>query len=657
MTEIVPARILVVEDEAVVALDIEERLRRLGYEVVSTADSAEAALAEAALLRPDLVLMDIQLGRDGSNGIGAARRLRAEHDIAVVFLTAFADPTTIESAKAATPHGYILKPFDERDLRTTIEIALHRNRLDRALRRSHDDLVAILDAQRAGVLLVGAAGQVRFANTAARRMLGRDPALGERNWADGLGLANGDRGRVQAVLQQPPGQRRKVSARLMREDGREWVVEIEIEDDPRDPAGRIFFVYDMSELYDLRQLVAEQGSFHDLVGHSQPMQDVVRLIRDVARVDATVLVLGETGTGKELVARAIHRESARCDGPFVAVNCAGLSEELAASQLFGHRRGAFTGAVSDSAGVFEAAHGGTLFLDEIGDLSLRVQTTLLRVLEERRLTRLGETQLRDVDVRIVVATNRDLIKDVAAGRFRADLLYRIRVGRIGLPPLRERREDLWFLVQHVLREHRAVTGRAVEGVSDEAMRALLAYDWPGNVRELKNAIGYAVIHCRGTAIELEDLPPEVLERPLPASQAGDLPTGERERIIAALQHTRGRTKGRGGAARHRPRHLVSQAHAVRTRLAAAPPRRAANRRRSRRRRGRHRRPCRRAHRSRRCRRSRRGRRSPGFRCEPDRRPPRRNTCPRMRGRRGRCFQRGCRGHWRRRAARRRAHRR
>jgi DNA-binding NtrC family response regulator len=272
------------------------------------------------------------------------------------------------------------------------------------------------------------------------------------------------------------------------------------------------------------------------------MQDVVRLIRDVARGEATVLVLGETGTGKELVARAIHREGARRDGPFIAVNCAGLSEELAASQLFGHRRGAFTGAVSDSAGVFEAAHGGTLFLDEIGDLSLRVQTTLLRVLEERQLTRLGETQLRDVDVRIVVATNRDLIRDVAAGRFRADLLYRIRVGRIVLPPLRERREDLWFLVQHVLREHRAVTGRAVEAVSDEAMRALLAYDWPGNVRELKNAIGYAVIHCRGSAIELEDLPPEVLDRPLPAMPAGDLPIGERDRIIAALRHTGGERK-------------------------------------------------------------------------------------------------------------------
>jgi transcriptional regulator with PAS, ATPase and Fis domain len=306
--------------------------------------------------------------------------------------------------------------------------------------------------------------------------------------------------------------------------------------------GRIFFLYDVSELHDLRRLVDEQGSFHDLIGRSEPMQRVIRLVREVSRVDETVLVLGETGTGKELVARAIHQESVRRDGPFVAVNCGGLSEELAASQLFGHRRGAFTGAVSDNPGIFEAAQGGTLLLDEIGDLPPRIQTTLLRVIEERRVTRLGETRPRDVDVRLIAATNRDLAQDVADGRFRADLLYRIRIGRICLPPLRERREDLWSIVHHVLREQRAVTGRMAEAVSDEAMRVLLTYDWPGNVRELKNALGYAVIHCRGTAIELEDLPPELLDRQSPTAVPLDLPEDERERIVAALERTGGERK-------------------------------------------------------------------------------------------------------------------
>ena len=536
------ARILVVEDEAVVALDVERRLRRLGYQVVGTADSYASAVAQAAEVRPDLVLMDIAL-RDGADGIAAAERLRAELAVPVVFVTAFADAETLERAKRVSPHGYIVKPFDERDLRAAIEIALYRDGLDRALRRSHDDLLAVLDVQRTGNVLVEAAGRIVFANAAAGRILGTDPGtLLDLPWPEGLRLSGDARRRVEALLRTAPARRRKVVARLPGSASGESVVEIEIEDDPRAPERKIFFLTDVSEVYGLRRLLDEQGRFHDLVGRSEGIQRVVRLVKQVAPTDVTVLIEGETGTGKELVARAIHGESSRRKGPFVAVNCAGLSEELAASQLFGHRRGAFTGAVADATGMFEAARAGTLFLDEIGDLPLRVQTTLLRVLEERTVMRIGETQPRPVDVRIVAAANRELATEVAAGRFRADLLYRIRVGRVHLPPLRERRVDLPLLVRHVLSEQRAITGRRVEAVSDEAMQAMLAYEWPGNVRELKNTLGYAVIHCAGAAIELEDLPPEVLERAPPVAAAGDLPADERERIVAALARAGGERK-------------------------------------------------------------------------------------------------------------------
>ena len=536
------ARILVVEDEAVVALDVEDRLRRLGHQVVGTADSSASALALAAEVRPDLVLMDIAL-RDGSDGIAAAERLRAELAVPVVFVTAFADAETLERAKRVSPHGYIVKPFDERDLRATIEIALYRDGLDRALRRSHDDLLAVLDVQRTGNVLVDAAGRIVFANAAAARILGTDPrALVDVPWPEGLRLAGDARRSVEALLRAAPSRRQKVVARLPDRGAGDSVVEIEIEDDPRAPERKIFFLADVSELHGLRRLLDEQGEFHNIVGRSAPIQRVVRLVQQVAPTDVTVLIEGETGTGKELVARAIHHESARRKGPFVAVNCAGLSEELAASQLFGHRRGAFTGAVADSIGMFEAARSGTLFLDEIGDLPLRIQTTLLRVLEERTVMRIGETQPRPVDVRIVVAANRDLATEVEAGRFRADLLYRIRVGRIHLPPLRERRVDLPLLVRHILSEQRAITGRHVEAVNDEAMQALLAYEWPGNVRELKNTLGYAVIHCAGTAIELEDLPPEVLEHATPVIAPSYLPGDERERIVAALARAGGERK-------------------------------------------------------------------------------------------------------------------
>jgi DNA-binding NtrC family response regulator len=535
-------RILIVEDEAIVALDIEERLHRLGYEVVGTVDSCAGALASAAELRPDLVLMDVEL-RDGRDGISAAEELRADLGIPVVFLTAYADAETLDRAKRASPHGYVVKPFDERDLRATLEIAFYRVGVDRALRRSHEDLLAVLDVQRIGILLVDETGRIAFANAAAGRILGADAhALADLPWTEGLGVMGEVRRRIEALFGMPMTERPKVVAHLDSRGPRDWVVEIEIADDPRAPKRKILFLTDVSELHDLRRLLDERGRFHDLVGRSDEIQLVVRLVQQVGPTDLTVVIEGETGTGKELVARAIHRESARRDGPFIAINCAGLSEELAASQLFGHRRGAFTGAVSDTAGMFEAARRGTLFLDEIGELPLRVQTTLLRALDERAVLRIGETQPRPVDVRIVAATNRELATEVAQGRFRADLLYRIRVGRIHLPPLRARRDDLPLLVRHALAEQRAVTGRAVDHVSDEAMQAMLAYDWPGNVRELQHTLGYAVVHCAGTTIELEDLPPEVLEHARPVPVASDLPGDERERIMAALERAAGERK-------------------------------------------------------------------------------------------------------------------
>ena len=303
------------------------------------------------------------------------------------------------------------------------------------------------------------------------------------------------------------------------------------------------FLYDVSPLVDLRRQLDASAALADIVGKCPAMRQVFQMIQDVARVDSTVLIEGETGTGKELVARAIHRLGHRRDKPFVAINCAGLSEELAASLLFGHRRGSFTGAVNDQQGLFEAAHGGTLFLDEIGDLPMRVQTTLLRVLEEHAVLRLGESQPRAVDVRVLAATHRDLARGVAEERFRQDLLYRIRVARVRLPALRERREDLPLLVRAFLADHAASTGKRVDGISDEAMAILMEYDWPGNVRELRNGLEYAVIHARSSIVQSDDLPPELLEIIPLADQEQtdqeDAGTADADRLQAALRRARG----------------------------------------------------------------------------------------------------------------------
>jgi DNA-binding NtrC family response regulator len=256
-------------------------------------------------------------------------------------------------------------------------------------------------------------------------------------------------------------------------------------------------------------MLSEKARFHDLVGRSPGMVRVYEQIRDLAPVDATVLIEGETGTGKELAARAMHYASRRADKTYVTVNCAGLSETLLGSQLFGHKRGAFTGAVEDQKGIFETADGGTVFLDEIGDISASVQTMLLRVLQEKEITRLGEVKPRKVDVRILAATHRNLAAEVAAGRFRQDLLYRVRVARIQLPPLRDRREDIPLLAEAFLARSRASTGKDVRAVSADTMQKLLAHAWPGNVRELQSAIEIAVIHCKGSAIQPGDLPAEI----------------------------------------------------------------------------------------------------------------------------------------------------
>jgi DNA-binding NtrC family response regulator len=271
------------------------------------------------------------------------------------------------------------------------------------------------------------------------------------------------------------------------------------------------------------------------------MHLVFKQIRDVARVDTTVLIEGETGAGKELVARAIHRGSRRADKPFVAVNAAGLSESLLASQLFGHRRGAFTGAVDDQMGVFEAADGGTLFLDEIGDMPLSVQSSLLRVLQEREITRIGESRARRVHARFLAATHRNLTREVEEGRFREDLLYRIRVATIAVPPLRARLDDVPLLVDAFLAQASRQEGRPTPHLSRTAVEALLRHKWPGNVRELRAVIEQSLVNAPGDLIRLEDLPPEIVGGRVLAIAPIGVPTAleARQRLVEALRRTGG----------------------------------------------------------------------------------------------------------------------
>jgi len=259
----------------------------------------------------------------------------------------------------------------------------------------------------------------------------------------------------------------------------------------------------------LRRELEGVYSFHNLVGKSPAMKNVYQLLEQASALEITVLLNGETGTGKELAARAIHYHSGRKERRFVPVNCGALPSELVESELFGHAKGSFTGAVGAKPGLFEEAEGGTIFLDEIGELPLAVQVKLNRVLQEREVRRVGDNRAEKVDVRVIAATHRDLKAEVAAGRFREDLFYRLNVFPILLPALRDRREDVPLLAAHFLEKHASALRKELSKFEPDALRALTGYPWPGNVRELENAVERAVAVAKGSAIELRDLPPDV----------------------------------------------------------------------------------------------------------------------------------------------------
>ncbi|MBI3706458.1 MAG: sigma-54-dependent Fis family transcriptional regulator [Proteobacteria bacterium] len=297
----------------------------------------------------------------------------------------------------------------------------------------------------------------------------------------------------------------------------------------------------------LRQALEQENSFDTLVGNSPTFREVIRTIAEVCESRANVLLTGESGTGKEMVARAIHYGSSRRAGPFVALNCAAIPEGLLETELFGHVKGAFTGAIANRVGRFAQADNGTLFLDEIGDMPMSVQAKILRVLQERAFEPVGSTQRRTVDVRIIAATNKDLLEAVRQKAFRDDLYYRLNVFPIRLPPLRQRIEDIPLLADHFGRQVAAEMGKRFAGFSEAALQAMTAYAWPGNIRELQNCVERAIIVARQDRIDVVDLPHYLFERPsgpeanggLPAKLDAEIERVERDYLIEALRRAGG----------------------------------------------------------------------------------------------------------------------
>ncbi|RAI99707.1 DNA-binding NtrC family response regulator [Chitinophaga skermanii] len=432
-------RILIVEDQFIEANNLQLILERAGYQVSGIARSVPIALGMLEKETPDFVLLDIYL-KGPATGIDLAKILR-ERKIPFIYLSANSNKATLDAAKATYPYGFLVKPFREKDVLVTLEIAryLHGNNLASMLQEEE--------------------------KTA--------PTLNPYSQA--------------------------------------------------------------------------------IIGQNEKLQKILRHLQIVAPTDTSVLLLGESGTGKERLADLLHDLSGRQEQPFIKVNCAALPATLIESVLFGHEKGAFTGAYETKVGKFEQADGGTLFLDEIGEVEPAMQTKLLRVLQEKEIERIGSNKTRKINVRIIAATNLNLEKEVAEGRFRMDLYYRLNVFPLQLPPLRERLDDIPLLVHHFLQTYSKKIGKPMMELSEKALESCYNYHWPGNIRELEHTIERAILLNDGPIIpELPIHTPATPTMPTAGNAAmGIVKTieeNEREHIMAVLKLTNGKIFGKGGAA-------------------------------------------------------------------------------------------------------------
>jgi two-component system response regulator HydG len=387
-------------------------------------------------------------------------------------------------------------------------------------------LTNIVETIRDGLMVVDSDGHIVFFNKAAEEITGytRSEVLGKQ-----CTLLDSDTcviltesGRQKSCDLFKKGSICNKRCRIRAQTGKSVYLlknAVVLRDDSDEIIGAVETMTDVTSLYmkeleleELKEGLRQEYWFMGLLGTSEPMQDLYEQIRNSASSEAPVLISGESGTGKNLVAKAIHALSRRKDGPFISMNCASINEQLLESELFGHKKGSFTGAVSDRVGRFEAAHDGTIFLDEIGDMSLMMQAKLLTVLEEKVVERVGDQKAIPANVRLVSATNKDLSRLVSEGNFREDLFYRVNSVMLKTPPLRERAEDIPLLASHYLKKISAVNNKNIRRISSRALDILEHYRWPGNVRHLINALEHSAITCKGDTIELSDLPDYVTRR-------------------------------------------------------------------------------------------------------------------------------------------------
>jgi two-component system response regulator HydG len=502
--------ILIVDDSPENLTVLRQLLTENGYRV-RPALNGETALTSVKNDPPDLILLDIMM--PDMNGYEVCRRLKSNDQfsgIPIIFISALGEIDDKLKGFSLGGVDYIIKPFQAEEVLARVRTHLSLKNALREKESSNMLLEGIFSSFPDAIITVDKNAQVISSNTDLDTICNTSDIC-SGSFKENLQKGTGPCFQVlsESLKTKKPVKEYQIKCGKDKNE-KIFVLNTSPLTDPKGKfMGTVMVMRDITRLTELEKNLKEKHSFRNIIGKSKEMQGVYSLLEKIADIDINVLIFGESGTGKELIADALHHESVRAGNPLIKVNCAALSENLLESELFGHVKGAFTGAISDKIGRIQAAEGGTIVLDEIGDIHESVQVKLLRFLEQKEYERVGESKTLKADVRVLAATNRDLKEKMSTGEFREDLFYRLKGMIVQLPPLRERKEDIPLLCRHFMHQFQHTLNKNIHGFTDAAMKLLLDYPWPGNIRELRHSIEHACILCSGGQILPEHLPAEI----------------------------------------------------------------------------------------------------------------------------------------------------
>lgn len=540
-------RILIIDDEESIRFTFKSFLSKEGYEAL-TAKDYTSALEIISGVDLDLIFADVILG--GRTGIDILHEVKNRGmQCPVIIMTGEPNIETATDAVRLGAFDYMPKPVrKETMLRITAQALRHKSLLDDKKNletentRYRLNLEAMFKSLQDAIITVDDDMRVINANSAAERICGLSPSeIIEKEFTEVFCRCRKSCRNIlkETLKTKSVVEERRIECRHQDRPGQVVLLTSSpLIDQAGNFVGAILVIRDITKLTHLERELKERHQFHNIIGKNENMQKIYRLLEELADTETTVLITGETGTGKEPIARALHYEGIRAAKPLININCSVLSENLLESELFGHIKGAFTGAVKDKTGRFQMADGGTIFLDEIGDISPRIQLKLLRFLQEREFERVGDSNTIKVDVRVIAATNCDLREKVRLGEFREDLYYRLKVIEVALPRLNQRRDDIPLLINHFKDLFNKKLKKNIDGISNEVLTIFMRYPWPGNVRELEHAIEHAFVLCHDRTIMVDHLPSEIKEyfrskNPAPEKRSVDEP----REILRALKET------------------------------------------------------------------------------------------------------------------------